>query len=469
MNTNSTAKINKKQMLPIMLTAFITPFMGSSLNLAVPTMANYFSAGAVSIGWVVTAYYLSSTTLLIPFGKIADLYGKKKMFLTGIFLFAVFSILCSCAWSIETVILFRLGQGIGASMIFSTNSALVASNFPVTVRGQMMGLSVMFTYLGLSAGPVLGGLLNERLGWRSIFVFSFLFCLLSFIASVTMLNDDRLDYNRESLKGTGESYSGKNRLDLPGCMMFTLSSGMFLFGLSNISTMGVAKAAFGISFFLIFIFVRIEMKTEEPVLDLKLFTESRAFTLSNVAALLNYGASASISYLMSVYLQNVRGFSSDRAGLILIATPIIQAFLSPLAGRLSDRYSPFKLASVGMLLTFTGIVMLIATDMDTSIQYLVLSLAVIGMGFALFSSPNSNAIMSSAPKTQYGVASSIMSASRTIGQTTSMAIVTMIIGAVMGNVALASAPAEAIVTALKIAFVVNAVLCGVGIFCSARR
>lgn len=481
METNRAPGVSKKQMFPIMLTAFITPFMGSALNLSIPSMSAYFSAGAVSVGWVITAYYLSSTALLIPFGKIADLYGKKKLFLTGILLFGIFSLLSVFAWSIGAVILFRLGQGIGASMIFATNTALVASNFPVSVRGKMMGLSVMCTYLGLSVGPVLGGLLNRHFGWRSIFVFSAGYCVLALVTALFILEEDSAGGGEKAegrVKETGpEDYSDETEkfspqrktLDLPGCILFTMASGTFLYGLSNITTSTVARMVFLVSFFLIGLFIRTELKTEEPVLDLKMFTGNRAFTLSNAAALLNYGASSSISYLLSVYLQNVRGFSSDRAGLILIATPILQAALSPLAGRLSDRYSPYRLASLGMLLTCAGIVLLIFTGTDTPMSYLILSQAIIGMGFALFSSPNSNAIMSSADRSRYGVASSIMSASRTIGQTASMAIVNMIIGAVIGNITLASASAGSIVIALKTAFIVNAVLCGIGVYCSASR
>ena len=182
---------NEKQMIPIMMTAFIAPFMGSALNLSVPSMSEYFSAGAVSIGWVVTSYFLSSTALLIPLGRLADLRGKKPMFVTGILIFGVFSLLCACAWNVKALILFRLGQGIGASMLFATNSAMIASNFPASMRGQMMGLSVMCTYLGLSAGPVLGGLLNQYLGWRAIFIFAALYCIPSLLTSLLMLDGDR--------------------------------------------------------------------------------------------------------------------------------------------------------------------------------------------------------------------------------------------------------------------------------------
>ncbi len=472
-------RTNTKQMIPIMMTAFITPFMGSSLNLSVPSMSEYFSAGAVSIGWVVTAYFLSSTALLIPLGRLADLRGKKPMFVTGILIFGVFSILCACAWNVKALILLRLGQGIGASMLFATNSAIIASNFPLSMRGQMMGLSVMCTYLGLSAGPVLGGVFNEYLGWRSIFVFAFLYCIPSFVTSALMLEDDRSGSTgipsssvpgQNGGSGRDSRASGeKQSMDLPGCALFILASAAFLFGLTDFTTMRLARIVFLFSLLLILLFIRTEKRSENPVLDLSMFTKNRAFTLSNAAALLNYGASSSISYLISVYLQNVRGMSSDRAGIVLIATPILQALLSPLAGKLSDRYSPYKLASAGMFITCTGIVMLIFLKEESPLIYLIASLAVVGTGFALFSSPNSNAIMSSVEKKRYGVASSIMSASRTIGQTASMAVVTMIIGAVIGNVTLASASAGSVVYAIHLAFIVNAVLCGIGIFCSAKR
>lgn len=257
--------------------------------------------------------------------------------------------------------------------------------------------------------------------------------------------------------------------DITGCVLYAAASAAFLYGLTDFTTYDYAKVIFFCSLILLALFVLRELKAQSPMLDLRIFTESRGFTLSNVAALLNYGASFSISYMMSIYLQSVRGMNSSVAGIILITTPLVQAAFSPLAGRLSDRHSPYVLASIGMSLTCAGIVMLIFTRADTPMPYMLTAFAVNGLGFAFFSSPNSNAIMSSVKPNRYGVASSVMSTSRTVGQTASMAVVTMIVGAVVGNIALADAGTSSIMSAIHITFTVCAVLSGIGIACSASR
>lgn len=466
--SDDTKKADSLQIIPLLLTAFITPFMGSALNMSVPSISEEFSAGAVSMGWIVTSYLLSSTALLVPFGRIADIYGKKKVFVTGIVLVAVFSVLCAFSNSIGLLILFRLGQGIGAGMLFATNTAIVASEFPVSMRGRMMGISVMFTYLGLSAGPVAGGLLNRHMGWRSIFLFTAIYCIVSLITSVTMLKDDSRNVITGQA-GRDRHESAVKKLDAGGCILYTAASAAFLYGLTDFMTSLTARIIFFISLVLAGVFVWAEKKTDNPVLDITMFTGSRTFTMSNIAALLNYGASFSISYLMSIYLQNVRGMSSDAAGLVLITAPLLQVIFSPLAGSLSDRHAPALLASAGMSLTCAGIVMLIFVRNSTSMLYIIAALAVVGSGFGFFSSPNTNAIMSSADRDKYGVASSIMSASRTIGQTASMSVVTAVFAIVIGNVELSSTAPGSLVSALSVEFIVSAVLCGLGIFCSARR
>lgn len=440
------------------MAAFISPFMGSALNLSVPSMASEFSAGAVSMGWIITSYLLTSTALMVPVGRFADLYSKKKVFTAGTIVFAVFSALCAFSVNIQMLIIFRLCQGVGGGMLFATNSAIIAENFPASIRGRLMGFSVMFTYLGLSLGPVVGGLLNHLLGWRSIMLVTAVYSIPMIIVSFKFITEKKAPEKLDN-----------SSMDLSGCVLYAVASAAFLYGLTDFTTYTYAKVIFFCSFILLFIFVRHELRVDMPVLDLRIFTESRAFTLSNVAALLNYGASFSISYMMSIYLQSIRGMSSAMAGIVLITTPVVQAALSPLAGRLSDRYSPYVLASAGMSLTCAGIVMLIFTRADTPMAYLLAAFAVTGLGFAFFSSPNSNAIMSSVKPDRYGVASSVMSTSRTVGQTASMAVVTMIIGAVVGNIAIEDAGTDLILTTIHITFIVCAVISGIGIACSASR
>lgn len=441
------------------MAAFISPFMGSAMNLSVPAISSEFSAGAVSMGWIITSYLLTSTALMVPIGRFADIHSKKKVFVAGTVLFTVFSAMCAFSTSIGMLIFFRLCQGTGGGMLFSTNSAIIAENFPAEIRGRLMGFSVMFTYLGLTLGPVIGGVLNHILGWRSVMAITAVYSIPMIAVAVMFIQDN----------GHVAADSDSASADITGCVLYAAASAAFLYGLTDFTTYDYAKVIFFCSLVLLALFVLRELKAQSPMLDLRIFTESRGFTLSNVAALLNYGASFSISYMMSIYLQSVRGMNSSVAGIILITTPLVQAAFSPLAGRLSDRHSPYVLASIGMSLTCAGIVMLIFTRADTPMPYMLTAFAVNGLGFAFFSSPNSNAIMSSVKPNRYGVASSVMSTSRTVGQTASMAVVTMIVGAVVGNIALADAGTSSIMSAIHITFTVCAVLSGIGIVCSASR
>lgn len=441
------------------MAAFISPFMGSAMNLSVPAISSEFSAGAVSMGWIITSYLLTSTALMVPIGRFADIHSKKKVFVAGTVLFTVFSAMCAFSTSIGMLIFFRLCQGTGGGMLFSTNSAIIAENFPAEIRGRLMGFSVMFTYLGLTLGPVIGGVLNHILGWRSVMAITAVYSISMIAVAVMFIQDN----------GHVAADSDSASADITGCVLYAAASAAFLYGLTDFTTYDYAKVIFFCSLILLALFVLRELKAQSPMLDLRIFTESRGFTLSNVAALLNYGASFSISYMMSIYLQSVRGMNSSVAGIILITTPLVQAAFSPLAGRLSDRHSPYVLASIGMSLTCAGIVMLIFTRADTPMPYMLTAFAVNGLGFAFFSSPNSNAIMSSVKPNRYGVASSVMSTSRTVGQTASMAVVTMIVGAVVGNIALADAGTSSIMSAIHITFTVCAVLSGIGIACSASR
>jgi predicted MFS family arabinose efflux permease len=242
-----------------------------------------------------------------------------------------------------------------------------------------------------------------------------------------------------------------------------------MYGFSSIMSNNISKISLIAGIVLLVIFIRHEFKASSPVVDMTLFTGSRVFGLSNLAALLNYGASFAISYLLSIYLQSVQGFSSQAAGLVLITSPVIQTILSPVTGRLSDRIQPYILASLGMSLTAVGIFMFIFTTETMSVIYIMAALAVIGIGFAFFSSPNTNAVMGCVDKSVYSVASSILATSRSIGHTVSMAIVSSVVAVTVGNITIASASTADIISAMRISFIIFTLLCIAGVFCSASR
>ncbi len=451
---------NTAMLTVILMTAFITTFTGSALNLSVPSISSEFSAGAVSVGWIVTGYILASAALSVPFGRFADLYGKRSVFLSGVTIFTICCFFCALSQNIGMVIAFRLIQGIGAAMIFATNIATLVAIYPPEKRGAMLGLSTAFTYLGLSLGPVIGGFLNARFSWRSVFIATTVYDVIMTAIAIFVFKPPQPGR---------EKRDAQKAMDIPGCFLYTTSLVCIMYGFSSIMSNAAAKFLLAGGIFLLIVFIRHELKADSPVINMKLFTESRMFGLSNMAALLNYGASYAVSYLLSIYLQSVQGFSSSTAGLILITNPVFQTVLSPLMGKLSDRIAPYKLASAGMALTAAGIFMFVFTTEELHIMYIIAALSIIGVGFALFSSPNTNAVMGCVDKKNYSVASSILATSRSIGHTVSMATVSTVVAVTVGNVTLASASTDSIISAMRVSFIVFTALCVAGIFCSMCR
>lgn len=262
---------------------------------------------------------------------------------------------------------------------------------------------------------------------------------------------------------------GKIRMDFGGSAMFAAFIVLFMLGMSKIEHGILPIAILIIGLIFGFIFVYYEMHKTDPVLNVHLFRKNVGYTLSNIAALMNYAATFAIGYLISIYLQIALGYSSQTAGIIMIAQPLVMAVFTPRIGRLSDRYSPFKLSSLGMGLCAAGTLFFVFIGRDTSLLYIIAALIITGLGFAFFSSPNTNAILSCVDKRDYGVANAIVNTMRTIGQTLSMVIVTIIVTVMMPGIELANADPDSLVGVINTAFIVFAAMCIVGIFISLKR
>jgi len=442
--------------LVVVITAFITTFTGSALNLSIPSIGNEFHASATSVGWIVTGYILAAAVLSVPFGRLADLTGRKRILVIGILVFSLCSGGSAFVQSMGLLLLLRVAQGIGAAMIFSTNIAVLISAFPPEKRGKVLGYSIASTYIGLSAGPVVGGLLNHYLGWRSIFLLTFAISGAVFFTAAKKLPGKKAESHGQTM-------------DFLGNILYVSMLTLIMFGLSSVSTLSFAKYLIIAGVLLFVLFVVHELRTKCPIVEVRLFAHNIGYSFSNLAALMNYGATFALGYLLSIYLQVVKGFDSQISGLILIAQPLMMAVLSPYAGRLSDRVSPFKLASFGMALCALGLFSFIFISEDYPFPLIIANLLVVGVGFAFFSSPNTNAVMACVDRKDYGVASSILSTMRSIGHSSSMAVVTFIVAAQMGSTTLADAKPELLVKTMHISFIVFTCVCVVGIFISLKR
>jgi len=442
-------------LLVVTIAVFVFPFMASAVNIALPSLGKELSLDAVTLGWIATAYLLSSAALLVPFGRIADIYGRKKIFTFGIVIVTLSSLLSGMANSAAMLISCRVFQGIGGAMLAGTAAALLITVFPANERGKVLGIAVAATYMGLSLGPALGGVLTQHLGWRSVF---FLGALLGLVVIGVVL---------WKLKGEWTGAKGE-RFDLAGSVIYSLGLVALVYGFTLLpARLGVGLIVGGA--IALAAFVRWEVRTRSPVLDINLFKNSKTFTFSNLAALINYSATFAITFLISLYLQYLKGFNPQNAGLILVAMPAVQAIFSPLAGRLSDRIEPRLIASAGMALTTVGLVLLIFLNEETSLKLIIGNLILIGFGFAFFVSPNTNAIMSSAPKTAYGVASATLATMRQVGMVLSMGIAMLMFALYMGRVQITPEYYPLFQQSMKTCFIIFAALCFGGIFASLAR
>lgn len=434
---------------------FLTPFMGSAVTIALPAIASEFQLDAASLGWVTSAFILAAAALLLPFGRLADIVGRRRVFVAGLAVFAVATLLCAAAPSGRLLIAFRLLQGAGGALVFGTGTAILTSVYPPARLGRALGIAVACVYLGLSLGPFLGAVLTAWIGWRGIFVFTAPFAAAA--AGLVAVY----------LKGEWAEAEGEE-FDLTGALLYGGALVALMVGLARVADLaGVALAAAGVLG--LGVFLAWEARARSPLLDLRLFRANPVFLYSNLAALINYSATFGVPFLLSLYLQVVRGLAVETAGTILVVQPIVQSLVSPLAGWLSERVEPRIIASAGMGVIVFALLGLTALDETTGLGFLLALLALLGFGFASFSSPNTNAVMGAVEPRVYGTASGILGTMRLLGQMLSMALILLLFSLIMGDTQLTPRLYPLFLKSARVAFGVFAVLCAAGVFASLRR
>jgi EmrB/QacA subfamily drug resistance transporter len=436
------------------LTSFLSAFMASALNLALPSIGEEFQVSAAVLTWIVTGYILATAVFILPFGRWGDIRGLKPVFVWGTAVYSLASFLCAIAGNFWFLMVGRIVQGVGASMIFASGTALISWAFLPGKRGEALGINTAAVYFGLSLGPVLGGFLTQ-LGWRTIFFSVAVIGSIAFVFELLWLKGPMF----EPLKG--ESF------DSLGSLFYAISIFLLVMGLSNAVNWRYLFLALGGLILLVLFFFK-ESRTKFPLLDVKLLSKNIVFAFSNLAALINYAATNSTTVLLSLYLQVVKGFSPQVSGLILVSQPLIQALFSLISGKLSDRTEPRLIASLGM--GFSGLSLLIFSfvDKDAPLWLLVLNLSLMGLGFGLFATPNTNAIMNSVNKEKYGIASSMLGTSRLLGQSFSLMTVTFIFSLFMGTAQISENPG-AFISSFRTAYAFFAGLSVIGVFASLAR
>ncbi|MEI6346414.1 MAG: MFS transporter [Bacteroidota bacterium] len=453
MNLQKNNEVNKMVLMAVTMTSnFFNPLMGSAVNIALPNISSEFSLDAVSMSWVTMSFLLASAVFLVPFGKISDMLGRKKIFLYGNIFFMIATILCAISPSGYFLIISRFLQGVGSAMMFSTSMAIVISAFPPQERGKVIGLNVAAVYVGLSAAPILGGILTQTMGWRSLFYINVGVSALIILAIIFKIKAEWIESQNE-------------KFDWLGTLIYMPSMTALMYGFSKLpSTLAIVFTGMGILGIILFVIV--EKKHPYPVLNMKLFFENKVFASANLSAFINYAATFAVSFVLSLYLQYAKHLSPKEAGMVLITQPILMALVAIFSGRLSDKINPRWLASSGMAISVVGIAMLAFIEIDTPQSFIITALAILGFGFGLFSSPNTNMLMSSVEKRFYGIASATVSTMRTTGMMFSMAIASLSVHVFVGEQQINNSNLDQFMHSSKVVFLVFTILCIIGVFSS---
>ncbi|AMD17446.1 major facilitator transporter [Methanobrevibacter sp. YE315] len=433
------------------LTSFFAVFLAAGIVIGVPSIASEFAMNNVVQNWIITIALLVVAVFTLPAGQLSGKFGVKKSLIIGVVIFIVGSIGACLAFSSESFLFFRVIQGIGGAFSNVSAMAMVVQAINPKNRGKALGLTVTGVYLAGSLSPVICGFLVYNFGWRSMFYFTIPFFLVCIALMIWKIPGDWKTYEND-------------KIDSIGYLIYGIGILLFIYGFTSLMNF-MGQVCVLIGFILLVVFGYYETRTVSPAFNMRLFKNMK-FTSSNIAALCSYLAVAALTTILNYHFQYVRGWNAQMSGLILIITPIIMAFMAPNSGKLSDRIHPQKLAAIGMTIATFALFILIFLDANTPIYLIVLAMVLQGIGMGLFTSPNTNAIMSSVPPKETPNASAAQSAMRTIGQTMSLGLLTLVFAWIMGTLPLETKYAGMIVQSSQIVCIICTVICIIAILAS---
>ncbi len=451
------------------LGSFLAPFGSSAISFSVPEIGRALGIPFLSMVWVPLAYLIPLTTSMVLFGRLSDTLGRTRFFLVGFLLYAFGSAAASLGSSFATLVIPVALMGTGSALLSVNSTALVSVLFPPRSRGAALGIVTMAVYLGLTAGPTVSGVLLGSVGWRSLFYATAALSLASLLLSRRILRDVVTPLRPIPI-------------DLSGFLLFLAAIFLGVFSLSAGEIYGWAEVVplLVASLLLLLLFVGVERRQSHPLLDLSLFTRNRTFAAANLTAFLNYISTFAIVLVFSIYLTAVAGIGTVEAGLILVVEPVLMVVVSPVSGRLSDRLGSRGLASLGMLIisaSFFALYLLVGRIPPVD---LAIPLAVVGVGFGLFSAPNTNAVMGSVDRELSGIAAGTLGTMRFVGQLMSITVAGAILATSLSHTALlglfsgtaggpGSTDTGAFLDGLRTIMIVSGVLSLAGVFTSLVR
>jgi MFS family permease len=446
---------SKQRMVLAAVTAcgFLTAFAFSGVNVALEQIASDLNLSAVALSWVTLGSILATGTLLMPMARVSDFRGRKAVFLVGLAGFAVFCFASAFAPNATVLILTQVLQGVAAAFLFSTTVTIVTLSYPPEARGRALGLQVSGVYLGITLGPVLGGILTENLGWRGLFLVLGALNLVNFAVPLF------------TLRGLEWREAKTAPFDVRGSIVWMCALSALIIGFSYVpGPIGYSLVGAGVVG--LAAFVRVESQAADPILNVDLLRRNRVFASANAALFINYAATMGMTFLISLYLLYNRGLDAQTAGFVLVAGPFVQAVVSPAAGRLADRLEARLVASAGMALCAAGLFAFAFLSETTSYGYVIGVLCVVGLGFGLFSSPIIHAVMGSVDRRYVSVAAATSSTMRVAGQSFSMGIAALVLAVMVGRREITASDHVHLMSSIRTTFLIFASLCVIGVAAS---
>ncbi|MGC9993276.1 MAG: MFS transporter [Candidatus Cybelea sp.] len=388
----------------VMLAAVMAPLDSSIANVALPVIGRAFHTGVDSTEWVLIAYMLTTSSTLVLFGRLGDMWGQKRVYMLGFIVFGLSSLACAFAPSFFVLVAARAVQGFGAAMLMSSTPAIITEVFPARERGRAIGLNGGAVALGLSSGPILGGLIVTSWSWRWIFIINVPISVVALAIGAFVLRPER---------------RGNEGFDIPGALLaFTALLAIALglsrahvWGWTSIATLGaLLYGVVGVAAFL-----SVERRAKAPALDLDLF-KNRTFALSVLAGMLYFCALFCVIFTIPLSAQVAMGRNALQAGLLILPISALNLFLAPAAGALSDRVPARYVSTAGAACFLAGALLLAAQPAHPDLRFLIFALLVTGAGTAVFTQPNNSTIMGSAPANRRGIAAGVLATARTTGQ-----------------------------------------------------
>lgn len=427
----------------IFIGTFMAPLDAGVVNIALPTLSEVFSVKLATVEWVAMAYLLTTSTLLLTAGRLSDIKGHKRIYITGFAIFTIASVFCGFAQSVGQLVFFRVVQALGGTCMLATGPAILTDAFPAKMRGRALGTIAISVSLGLTLGPVIGGILLQNFGWRWIFFINLPIGLASIAVSTIVLKESKSD-GTKAFDFSGSAIAFATMLAL----LLALSLGNH-WGWNSMPTIGLLSTALALGV----LFIVVERKVGEPMLDLSLFA-NRMFAAANLSALINYTALFAVVFLIPFYLKYIFRLNPQQTGMIMTAVPLMSAIVSPVSGTLSDRIGSRSLSSAGLMVIAAGLIGLSFTSPATGVRPVALSLGLVGLGSGLFQSPNTSAVMGSVPSRNRGVAAGMQATMRNVGMVLGIAVA----GALVSTLAPGEAADPNYAYAIKTAFIVASTL-----------